>query len=221
MVIDEDAIEWVLCDLGKVLVNFDHVHVAHNLETFLEKNPGRLRPGQQVPELPLLAGYFFAEPYRDATRNVLMDRGALDLVDIARDLDVRYGVNISADELRPVWSDIFTTVNHHVVEAMKRARERGKFVAICSSTNQPHWEHILETYPEIADRWWDRAFLSFELGHSKNDEGFFHAIIEATGCAPRSHYFIDDMQKNVDAALAAGMQAEVFTGELPELGMFA
>ncbi len=206
-------IEWILCDLGQTLIRFDHLTVGKRLIEFFQADLARTAGGKP-PDMIALYEFMFKPANGGVSRNIHIDRGEMDLVDLARDLRAEFNVHITANELKPIWSEIFTTVNKEVIAAMKRAGSRGYRVAICSSTNAPHWDYVVETYPEVTG-FWDDLFLSYRMGYAKTDPEFFPFIAKTTGCPPEAHLFLDDIQDNIDAARTAGMQAILFDGKLP------
>ena len=74
-----------------------------------------------------------------------------------------------------------------------------------------------ETFP-IARReypfleWFDHMVVSGLVGLAKPDPAIFRLAIERCGLTPPLTVFIDDSQANVDAALALGFDALLFTG---------
>jgi putative hydrolase of the HAD superfamily len=59
----------------------------------------------------------------------------------------------------------------------------------------------------------DAIHYAADLGCAKPDPAFFAAVVERTGFAPGELLLIDDSQRNVDGARAAGWQAALWTGE--------
>lgn len=59
----------------------------------------------------------------------------------------------------------------------------------------------------------DLVLLSSELGCKKPDKKIFHALLSRVNVPPSSCIFIDDKQKNVDAALSLGIDAICFCSE--------
>ena len=65
----------------------------------------------------------------------------------------------------------------------------------------------LEFHPEIVEEirhYFDAVFLSYELHELKPSEAIFRKMIAAGGMRPEETLFIDDGQKNVDAAQRLG-----------------
>ncbi len=204
---------WILCDLGNTLVNFDHRTAARRFVTFLVTHPLRLRG--KIPTQEAFFNFLYAGTGNGVSRNTLMDRGAVDLQWLAEEIGRELHIKISEDELRPFWCEIFTTINQDVADAMRRARAKGPRVAICSSTNAPHWKYILGNYPELNDVY-DSTFLSFEMGISKKDATFFPAIIDRANTPGTEFLLLDDLEENIVAARECGMEAVLYNGQLPE-----
>lgn len=204
--------KWILCDLGKTLVQFEHETAAKRLGDLLQglcamqgkKHPGTLK----------LFAFFFGPRIGKSPRNVVLERGEEDLSWLAEEFRQSFDLEMPVAPLREIWCDIFTTQNDDVLAGMQRARDRGIKVAICSNTSAPHWEHIVERYPDCAALD-DDLFLSFRMGKMKTDPGFFEQIIATTGAAPEEHLFLDDLKENLKAAKAAGIETVLYNDGLP------
>jgi len=206
-------VEWILCDLGKTLIDFDHMKVARHLIEFAVANRRRIG---KMPNPVDLYNFMFATPVAGSdTRNHLIDRGDLTLEDLVRQFDAEFGLDFTADELRPIWADIFTHVHEDTLAAMHRAKAKGIHVALCSSTNAAHWEWVAERYPQLAEPW-EKVFLSYRMRMLKTDPDFFPTIARETGAAPEAHLFLDDLDANLESARRCGMQALKFPGKLPK-----
>lgn len=83
-------------------------------------------------------------------------------------------------------------------------------VAVLSNTNAVHWEAGASQWPLVS--MFDRAFLSFELGLVKPDLEIFEHVVADLDVEPAQVLFLDDNRINVDAARAAGLQAERVVG---------
>lgn len=86
---------------------------------------------------------------------------------------------------------------------------RGRFgVYMLSNTNAIMMDYIRRTFftqQGLAfDDYFDRAFLSFEMGMLKPDEAIFHRMCADGGFTPGECLFIDDGPANVEAAAALG-----------------
>lgn len=210
--------EWIVCDLGKVLVDFDHASINRRLRGLVAAK----QPGAAPPSDDALARFFFAAPRRGGRSfNSLLDRGEATLDEAAAAFRDEFGLELATADLRAVWSAIFRDTDPAMIRMLVDARAAGARLALCSNTNEPHWDFIVRNYPEL-DLGWDALFLSFRMGLSKTDAGFFERVAAETGAPPESHCFIDDLAENVDAARRAGMGTILFRGKAPgpeELGL--
>src|SRR3954452_1625982 len=95
-------------------------------------------------------------------------------------------------------------------ELVTRTRTAGVPVAVLSNTNRVHWEAGAGRWPLVG--LFDRAFLSFEVGMVKPDREIFDHVVAELDVGPERALFLDDNRLNVDAARAAGLQAERVVG---------
>lgn len=203
------GLEWVLCDLGKVLVDFDHGRAASRLES--------LFAAREIPQCPSRAelhAFFFECAGGGHSRAGRMDRGLASLLEILSEFNARFGAGLSPRDFFPIWACIFGGTNAAMLAAMARFRRQGGCVALCSDTNAAHWEYLVAHYPEVQGMW-DAELLSFRIGKIKSDEGFFHDALGMLETSPRATVLIDDRQDNIDAARRAGLHAILFTGQVP------
>ncbi|MDR6818154.1 putative hydrolase of the HAD superfamily [Neorhizobium sp. 2083] len=76
---------------------------------------------------------------------------------------------------------------------------------VCLSNNQPiHWRYISDNL--LGSGYFDREYLSQEMGLEKPDRMIFQAVSEAEGCSEKDVFFIDDIEENVLAAREIGWQ---------------
>lgn len=100
---------------------------------------------------------------------------------------------------------------HWVVGVLDDAPERiaalgGDYRLACLSNLNPlHWARCVELG---VGELFDDKFLSFEMGLRKPEAEIYAAVIAALGVAPDEIFFFDDVEGNVAAARAAGMNAE-------------
>jgi putative hydrolase of the HAD superfamily len=86
---------------------------------------------------------------------------------------------------------------------VRKLRENHRVV--CLSNNQPiHWRYISDKL--LGSGYFDREYLSHEMGLEKPDRMIFQAVSEAEECSEKDVFFIDDIEENVLAAREAGWQ---------------
>lgn len=198
------AIEAVILDLGNVLAFHDDDVLFGRLSAFGGAAPAVIR--QRMLEL------------WDS-----INRGILAGDDLRRTVCEVAGSSTPMDSetFFEVWNCYFR-VHHEILPLVEALLGRVK-VMLLSNTNETHWRFLRPRLP-IVERF-HHLLLSYELRMAKPDPEIFHEALRWTGTAPEAAVFFDDVQRFVDAAIAAGMQGRVFTSaaafrtQLAELGI--
>ena len=91
------------------------------------------------------------------------------------------------------------------------ARAADQFhLALLSNTSDIHWAQFNTVTPVFST--FAQVFLSYETGLFKPAPDAFRQVIEHFGVAPGQVTFLDDTQRNVDAARALGIDAHCVVG---------
>ena len=168
-------IQTVIFDLGKTLVPFDLGR--------LDANWARCRP-----EAKLLCER--------------VERGAVDADGFRREMSALAGIPPAGFDAW--WNSIFDSdwlIPPQTVLGLKRHYRLG----LLSNTNEPHFEHLLRVYPELAE--FDFHILSHEVGAAKPEAAIYAATERAAGCPPEAILYFDDVPAFVEAARRRGWQA--------------
>jgi HAD superfamily hydrolase (TIGR01509 family) len=198
---------WILCDLGKVIVDFRHELIGERLLDWMQCNGA-----PRVPTAGVLHEFFFSTaPDHPESRNAAMDLGHGDLAWLRAELLAAFGAAPAPAELAAIWADIFAEPRPDVLAALARFRARGHRVAICSNTNAPHWEFLADRFPSLATMA-DRLYLSYRMGLRKPSPAYYLSILADSQLPADRHVFVDDLAANVDAAAALGMRTVHFGG---------
>ncbi len=93
-------------------------------------------------------------------------------------------------------------------DVLIKLRDSGVTIAMLSDT--------AEMFADARRSWlfseyFDKIFLSFEIGYKKPDVHAFQAVTDHYKVQPDEVFFIDDTPGNIDAAKTYGMDAVVFT----------
>jgi putative hydrolase of the HAD superfamily len=81
-------------------------------------------------------------------------------------------------------------------------------IYILSNNNPIVSSHMSELFAGVGvdyENVFKKSFLSFEMKALKPSEAFYKRVLEQIDCPVEDLLFIDDSQKNVDGALAAGL----------------
>jgi FMN phosphatase YigB (HAD superfamily) len=183
-------IKAVIFDLGRVLIPFDFRRGYARLEA-LSGIPAAEIPARLAGS-PLVADF---ESGKIAPRD-FVDRFCSHL-----------NVEIPYREFCDIWSSIFLP-DPLIPEAMLQGIARNHRLVLLSNTNAIHFEMLVETYPLL--RHFHSYVLSYKVGAMKPLPLIYERAIEEAECQPGECFFADDIEANVEAARALGMDAVQF-----------
>lgn len=113
------------------------------------------------------------------------------------------------EEIDSAWLAFLTDITEYKFQLLRDLRKKYNLYLL-SNTNPSvmGWAMSDKFSPEgkpISD-FFDQCFLSYKMGSAKPDRKIFDMII-ASGIKPEETLFLDDGQKNIDAAKELGFQA--------------
>lgn len=202
---------WILLDLGKVLIPFNHDKVATEIWEFLTNT----EPSREWNAIDF-DHFLFKEKLEGGTRNELLETNDHGIEWLHDEFCTRFSCNFPFDQFRMIWNNIFSKEHPEAKSFIHKMQERGISVAICSNTNESHWAWIEQNYPKLIGMA-NRLFLSFRIRSRKPDPKFFREICLQTHLPPWHHVLMDDRVENVEGAILAGMRAERFRGSFQML----
>lgn len=122
---------------------------------------------------------------------------------------------ISKEDVRNWWMSVLIALPEQRKAAIRKLKEEGHTVYLLSNTSELHWQYCLSTFfkgEDIRD-YFDRLFLSYEIGLRKPDPAIFEYLIEKTGNTPSEAVYFDDLPNNIQGGLNAGLQAKQVIGD--------
>ena len=182
-------IKTVISDLGKVLLQFDHMHSCRALSKHC-----RL-PAETIYEMVFKSG--MEKDY---------DLGRITSETFGRRVVDLLGLDIEAEAIQAMWSDIFRPMEG-MEELIRSLKGRYRLVLL-SNTNEWHFEHCLRNFPVV--NLFDEFAVSFRLGCCKPDPAIFRKALDLAGSTPKESIFIDDVPAYVESAEALGIIGIVF-----------
>ena len=120
----------------------------------------------------------------------------------------RRGHDLDASTFAAWWSDIFFPIEG--MDAVVRALAPAVRLGLLSDTDPIHWRVETAAHPFLGLV--PRPTLSFVTGVLKPDPAAFLAASRDVGVPPGRCLFVDDVERNVEGARRAGMQAVRFEG---------
>ena len=183
-------------NLGNVLAKFDVDRACNNVAQRFGVDPAKVRHSLWTSG----AQDRFEHGHEDDESFAEIARQSLGIAKdqaLTRDL-----MNILSDMFEPV---------HEMEIVVDEVRQSGIPFGILSNTCIAHWRWLMEAdYPALRGPF-NRIVLSFEIGAMKPNAAIYHHAQKAAGVDPAAILFLDDRVDNIDAALACGWQAYLFT----------
>lgn len=137
----------------------------------------------------------------------------------ARDFVAEWGLTVTPEAFLAQFAGWVTGPYPGARELLQQLRPRHR-LACLSNTNPVHWARLSTMAADF-----DQMFLSHRLGFMKPEPAIYATVIAELKVAPGDIHFFDDLEANVEAARAAGLNAHRVMGldatrtRLSELGL--
>ena len=195
-------IEWVLFDLGGVLVEVSQPRIFEALSNFTglsaEEVETRLKSAIHLWN-PFIEREFTPMELTHLV-TTLLERGLTEQ-QVVDAFNAELGATIESTAA--------------VIPALRTRTQ----VGCLSNTNSIHWDRLLSHYDFMNH--FDRRFASQLLGCAKPKSVIYEKVEKLLGAEPRSILFFDDRQDNVEAASRLGWNAKLYRnheGLMADLG---
>ena len=184
-------IEVIFFDLGNVILPFNHFQIAEKLSRFSR------RKGLEDPSR--IFSYLF--DFESGAVNGF-DTGKVSPAQFFQSVRTDLDLSLSFEEFVPIWTNIFTE-DEDVADVIRLLKRRCR-LGLLSNTDPLHFGFIRSKFPVVSvfEKW----ILSFEVGFKKPHLRIFQKAIEWASASPEKILLIDDLEKNVEAALSVGMR---------------
>ena len=138
----------------------------------------------------------------------LYSNGIINTKEFYHAFSARSEIEIKYDYFHNLYSPVLFK---KTVQIINKLKEQGNRVVCGTNT----WETYYNIHLERGDyRYFDKVYASNYLGVSKPNPDFWKLILQFEKALPENTVFIDDRQKNIDAALKLGIKSILF--ESPE-----
>jgi putative hydrolase of the HAD superfamily len=145
-----------------------------------------------------------------------LEEGKISLDEFHNKFRDTFGENISDEEIDSGWMSFLTYIPEYKLELLDQLRKTYK-VYLLSNTNPviSKWAHSKEFSPSgrPIDSYFDKCYLSFEIGCAKPEAGIYEFVISDSGINPSETLFFDDGQSNLDAAAKFGFKTRLVNQE--------
>lgn len=183
----------ILCDLGNVLINFDHRIAVRRILPFAKKD--------------------FDEIYRiffDSPLTKDYEEGRVSSRAFYRGLAREIGLSgISYKEFSGIWNEIFFA-NAGMIEVLEDLK-RSYRLHLVSNINELHYRYIEKKFPRHIEIF-DQVYLSFTVGERKPAFEIYRRAVEEAGVKYSEALYTDDRLDLIACAKKLGIPSVVFKG---------
>lgn len=189
-------IKALIFDLGGVIVPIDFSQVYRRFEAHSGLTREEIRA--RLTDGNLVAAFESGRLSEDAFRG---------------ELNRRLGISLTHDEYVDSWNALFdpaATAGILPESLIADLAARCPVLAL-SNNNETHFNWVGPRYRHLTHM--RHVILSHRFGIPKPAREIYDEAVRLAGCAPGDCFFTDDGPAYVEAARAAGLDAELFTGE--------
>ncbi|MBQ2046446.1 MAG: HAD family phosphatase [Muribaculaceae bacterium] len=187
----------LLFDLGGVIMDIRRLNCVASFERLGMKNADSFlgEYSQKGPFLQLEEGAISEEEFRTAVR-ALIDG------------------EVSDEQIDSAFCDFLVGIPKYRLEQLRQLKKSYN-IYMLSNTNSIMWRtRIAEDFRQEGlerEDYFDGIVTSFEARSIKPDAKIFHTVVEKLGINPDETLFLDDSQKNLDAATQLGFHTLLVT----------
>lgn len=98
-----------------------------------------------------------------------------------------------------------------VVDALRRLRRGGFKLALVSNNDRRHFSLVAPDVATELESLFDAVVYSSDVGAEKPDPRIYHHALDRLGVQAKEAHYLDDLARNVDAAMRLGMTGTVVT----------
>ena len=187
----------LLFDLGGVIMDIRRLNCVASFERLGMKDADNFlgEYSQKGPFLQLEEGAISEEEFRTAVR-ALIDG------------------EVSDEQIDSAFCDFLVGIPKYRLEQLRQLKKSYN-IYMLSNTNSIMWRsRIAEDFRQEGlerEDYFDGIVTSFEARSIKPDAKIFHTVVEKLGINPDETLFLDDSQKNLDAATQLGFHTLLVT----------
>ena len=187
----------LLFDLGGVIMDIRRLNCVASFERLGMKDADSFlgEYSQKGPFLQLEEGAISEEQFRDAVRQFIDGE-------------------VTDEQIDSAFCDFLVGIPKYRLEQLRQLKQQYK-IYMLSNTNSIMWRsRIAEDFRQEGlerEDYFDGIVTSFEAKSIKPDAKIFHTVVEKLGINPEETLFLDDSQKNLDAAAELGFKTLLVT----------
>ena len=138
-----------------------------------------------------------------------MEEGKISADDFRDYVMARSAPGVTPEQVDKALHQILVGIEPYKIDMLHRLSQ--KYAIYMLSNNNPiavpRAREIFREAGFTMEEDFKKCYISYEMKMLKPSEGFYKAVMADIGLPPEEMLFIDDSQRNVDAAIAAGLPA--------------
>lgn len=190
-----DNIKILLFDFGGVVVDID-----------------RDRAVKRFEEIGVEQADSLLDAYKQNGIFLQIEEGIINPLEFYDALCKLAGKNIPSDKIDYAWMGFFPSVNQERLDFINELRKEYR-VCLLSNTNPiiMGWARSakLSQKGEPLDYYFDKLYLSYQMGMVKPSKEIFEEIIKSENISPSQIMFFDDGPANIEMAESLGYKAQL------------
>jgi glucose-1-phosphatase len=190
---DPASIDAIIFDLGEVLVHLSPDRMVQHFARLSEKSKNELRGIHGKHE------FFFD-----------YELGRISDEDFRNHLKDQLNLEVDDETLDEAWYQMLDETPEWKWKLVESLKSKYR-TFVLSNTNRIHMQKIDQMVKDLGidkcfDDFFEKAYLSYEIGLAKPDPEAWKLILDTDGLKPSSTLFIDDKKENIIAASKLGFQ---------------
>ena len=153
----------------------------------------------------------YVEKHLTADLFLDIELGLITTEDFCQEVRRLTGCKAADADIIGAWNALLTTISPMRKQRLLDLRRAGHRVYLLSNTNDMHWRYTRDVLLPMdgltTDDFFERVFLSYEMGLAKPDPEIFLQMMEAGNMEAADTLFIDDNRDNVEMARSLGIHA--------------
>ncbi|MBQ0086052.1 MAG: HAD family phosphatase [Prevotella sp.] len=146
----------------------------------------------------------YIDDYRSEDLFNDLELGKITMEDFCDEARRQCDKQLADEDIKNAWLLLLTGVAQKKLDKILSLKKKYR-ILLLSNTNAFHWEYSVNNYFKDTKTYFEKCYLSFELGLAKPDRRMFEFMIEDSEIVPEETIFIDDSEKNRNAAIALGI----------------
>ncbi|MBO4580839.1 MAG: HAD family phosphatase [Bacteroidales bacterium] len=149
----------------------------------------------------------YMDNYRQKGLFLLFEEGKISNDEFFRELKKIVGKHCTDEDIMWAYKQFLTDLPQEKLELILRLHQRYR-IFLFSNINQFVFDYCRQKYFETQGHtlsdFFDKTYLSFQMGVCKPDERIFRQMIEDAAIDPRHCFYLDDSTANIEAGMQLG-----------------